>query len=408
MQSDLKRISKCGICLFYIYVLWFKEVWGDKSILLYGTVFLATACVLLDMVSSDKPFSECVNPFIWVLLGYGLYSLLVGCLISKDFDWMLNSVITFFCYTVVCLDVSYISYAEKDIKWLMNLLLLVAALCAFQTTFFGQPYDNGIIVTTMSGHNNPNNLALVLMIGIYATLYCENRTKKHNVLNLLLSLWFMYVIAISGSRKCMLAGGALLIYRFITFVRTEKKLTGKKLFLIIAAVVFFFAAAYYVLHFFVNTDQFKRLTSLFEEGGDVKRVTLYKDAVVFWKSSPVFGIGYGQYQIYSRYQGYSHSTYAEILSCGGLIGCFIFFLPLLKRFFSYFRTCIRKQYRSAYNFKTLFIIFCIELFMGIGQIFIYNMLHLTVLLTIFMLPEIMPDAFGAKPDNEEEMNYECV
>lgn len=406
MQSSLKRLSKCGISLFYIYVLWFKEVWGDNTILLYGTVFLATFCVLLDMVSAKKPFSECVNIFIWVLLGYGLYSLLAGSLISKDFDWMLSSVITFFCFTIVCLDVSYISYAEQDIKWLMNLLMLVSVLCAFQTTFFGKPYDNGIIVTTMSSHNNPNNLALVLLVGIYSTLYCEERIQKHNVFNMLLSLWFIYVIAICGSRKCMLAGGVLLVYRFITFFKAEKKMSAKKMALIFVAALFLLATIYYVLQVYVNTDQFKRFSSLFEENGEVKRVTLYKDAITFWKNSPIFGIGYGQYQIFSRYHGYSHSTYAEILSCGGIIGCMIFFIPLLKRFFGNVMVCLRKNYCSAYNFKTMLIMFCIELFLGIGQIFIYNMLHLTMLLVIFMLPEIMNNSFGVKTESTEVVSYE--
>ena len=63
------------------------------------------------------------------------------------------------------------------------------------------------------------------------------------------------------------------------------------------------------------------------EQGDSLRLGFYKEAWDHFKTHPVFGIGYNQFRVYNAGGYYSHSTYAEILADGGVVGIILFFAP---------------------------------------------------------------------------------
>ena len=129
---------------------------------------------------------------------------------------------------------------------------------------------------------------------------------------------------------------------------------------------------------------FERLSTLFT-GTETRRKLLYADSLTFFLASPIIGIGFNQYRFWSPYSTYSHSSYAEVLSCGGIIGTLIFFVPLLTCLFRYIKLAFQKKpFDEMYRIRMVALLFACELFIGVGQIFIYEMLHLLVLMLISM------------------------
>ena len=110
---------------------------------------------------------------------------------------------------------------------------------------------------------------------------------------------------------------------------------------------------------------------------------MYRDAVEYFMASPIIGIGFGQYRLWSPFGYYSHSSYAEILSCGGIIGVLIFFVPIFVCLCSCLKQLRKKQpLEQSYRMKMATLMLFCELFLGLGQIFIYDVFHLLLLTLI--------------------------
>ena len=318
---------------------------------------------------------------------YFVYSF-SGIFVARNASAMVSSLITFFCFVIVCFDCWYISYLQNDHDWIYKILKCVAIICALQVILRGQPYYNGIMVTTMSSINNPNTLALILLIGMISFVIDFDVEKLSSfITTMLANVMMLYGIILTGSRKCFLAAIPVMVYWLWFYIKvTRKEGKTKRLLFLIAVVILVMAVCFsYYSKYFQSTSIFERLIGLFSEGGTSKRQQLYSDAFTYFKSSPLIGIGFNQYRQWSPYGYYSHSSYAEVLSCGGIIGTLIFFVPLLTCLLRYIKLAIQKKsFDEMYRIRMIALLFACELFIGVGQIFIYDMLHLLVLMLISM------------------------
>ena len=115
------------------------------------------------------------------------------------------------------------------------------------------------------------------------------------------------------------------------------------------------------------------------------RTLLYKRAFELWLKSPIIGIAYDQFKVLSGYNMYSHSTFAEILACTGVLGIAIWAYYIARLLFSLRLKHINCKDRSfsTYHYVILNLMFLIELFLGLGQIWFYDMPHLLVLIFVF-------------------------
>ena len=135
----------------------------------------------------------------------------------------------------------------------------------------------------------------------------------------------------------------------------------------------------------MDSAAFERLLMLKNPSGAANsRWELYLEAFDFWKQSPLIGVGFGQFQILSRFRYYSHSSYAEILSCTGLIGFLIFFTPLLKMTFEMLKEVyVRKGKNKRYDVTLCLAMLLAEWLLGIGQIYVYGFDHMLILTIIY-------------------------
>ena len=373
--------------IFFFYIAWDKEVWGDKQVVLYGVVILLTGCVVTRLLYDGRLSVWKMPSLLKMFIVYFVYSFL-GIFVAKNTDTLISSIITYGCFTTVCFDCWYISLKRQDVSWIYKILKIVALVCTVQVIFFGRPYYNGIEVTTMSVNNNPNTLGFVLVIGILSFSTEMNLKKKSTFLTTMIAdIMMLYGIILTGSRKCLLVSIPIILYWLFYYTKTmHKKHRHKEVFIAIVVIaIATYSCNEYIGHGFQNTAAFERLIQLFSEGGMDTRESLYRDAVEYFKTSPIIGIGFNQYRQWSPYGYYSHSSYAEILSCGGIIGVLIFFLPLLKCLYICMMQSLRKDTpERMYHIRMVTLTLLCELFLGLGQIFIYDILHMLVLMLISM------------------------
>lgn len=381
-MNVLTKISKFFVSVFILYTFWFKEVYGNYPLILYGSVIVATALVILDILSGAKKIK--LYSFVTMLFVFGLYSFLSGIWIAKDVAWFYSILTTYLAFAVVCFDVCYISDKTASTEWILNIMLITSSICAIQTIFFGAEYRTEVIVRTMSSTNNPNALGFVMILGIFSLISRKKYVADKLLVKSVVLLAFLYVIILTGSRKTLLSALLIVGLWIYSLLKTEKGFSNRKLSIIAVVSIIVVVGVYYGLTKYVSTSSYARL--LIIGTGANTRAELYKDAIEFWKTSPIFGIGFGQYQIWSAYRLYSHSSYAEILSCTGIIGTIVFFGYMLCLLIKLIRKVLKRNEECYYDFFMCFVMFIIELILGVGQIYIYDFPHLLILSYLSMSP----------------------
>lgn len=378
------QMCKLFVGVFLLYNTWYSQVWGPNQTILYLSVGMSAVFMLLDAVFVMKRLNiGKINPIVKMYVIFGVYVVLTGIFVAVDKGGFLSSVFTYISFVLVAFEVWYISFRTNSCKWVLDCLYVLALICATTTIFYGQDYTTEVVVTTMSEFNNPNTLGVLMYVGIFTVVLQKEALEKYFILRYLSVFSFLYVILLTGSRKAFFAGIGLFLLWIVGYLGEKKngKLTRKSAFIIIMIFTSIVIALNYMLNIYTGTAGFERLLLLFKEGGTSARVSLMKDAVQYWKQSPIFGIGLDQFKVLNPNEDYSHSTYAEVLSCTGIIGCLIFFIPLLKLLIVSIKKVLRKR-ENSYKMRICLLMLGVELFIGIGQIFIYSVIHMIVLLFI--------------------------
>lgn len=378
-------LEKLFIFIFIVYIEWFKEAYYDVPIILYGSILGAISCWFLRIILFDKKIKIKYTSKVGVnLVFFGMYSLISGIFIYKDSVFFFNQLFTYFCFVIVCILITYISNQYKDSNWLLKIFIVGSFLCSIQTILYPYPYYNGIIVTSMSKHNNPNTLGLVMCIGLYSVLILNYKKNLSNKISFVSMTLYIYIIILSGSRKSLFVAISIFLCFMVNYFfkkeRNKKIELLKKVLLIFGIIFIIIFVGSHLVNYYQSTSSFERMSNL---NMNNSRFLLYKEAFELWKINPLFGIGFNQYAILSSFKYYSHSTYAEILSCTGLLGFIIFFIPIIRLFFNLMKDSLKKKNKNRNYYRILLLILIFELFLGIGQIFIYEFYHLVILNYIF-------------------------
>ena len=386
------KLGKILIGIILLYLFWFKEAYMESSLVLYiSTILLIVLFFLsiylkkykLNLKNSNSNYGIVKTFFI-----FGCYSLFTGFFLVKDRVLFYNQLFIFFSYTLICFFIYYFSADKNNFLWLLKTIVFIGVSCSIQTIIFPYYYSNGsVVVTTMSKTNNPNTLGLVSCFSIFSLgMLLVQRKIKIKSLFWGLNFLFIYIIILTGSRKCLFSGMFLMIYFFIDFFCGKKVSKNQILKIIpwvfsISIIILFMREK--ILYFYLNSSSFERLQLFFKSISENKRLKLYEDAILFWKVNPLFGIGFNQYRVFSIFRYYSHSTYAEILSCSGLVGIILFFTPFIFLIVKLIKVSFSKKYIYRNIYRYILIMIIVELFLGVGQIFIYDLFHMVILTYLF-------------------------
>ena len=85
--------------VFFLYMAWYREIWGNNVIVLYGSVALLTGCVLIRIILDKFLYIKAMPLLLKMFVVYFFYSFL-GVFVAKNVEVLLSSVITFGCFVV--------------------------------------------------------------------------------------------------------------------------------------------------------------------------------------------------------------------------------------------------------------------------------------------------------------------
>lgn len=313
-------------------------------------------------------------PFgVWNNIIMVVYSLIIGFFVAYDYGTIVSSSITLAAYAIVCIAICYVSYEENSFEWILNILVLLATLCALYAFFFGSLWKG--YGKTLSTINNPHFFAAVMNLGTFSIVYrIKDVGKKLAALWIVLIGFFLYSIIECGSRKYLIATSLMLLIWIVTTLK-DKWVQGDSQQKFIAIIVFLSTISivcYFYNRFYLNSDSFSRMMNN-DDLGNQNRIEFYKKALEIFREYPLFGGGYDQFRYWSKIGGYAHSTYAEAIADFGFVGCVIYFSPIV--FTSY--NIIKRSFHNHMEYRsTQLLAFCIaELFIGIGQIFFMEFHH---------------------------------
>ena len=377
-----KIFAHFSIFLFLLYLLWYAEAFNTVALFLYGgtgLVIFATACYINGRTWREFPLPSGIQ---WWML-FGIYALISGIIVAADRGMLISSLVTYFAFLLVLICIVLIIRGEKSTGWLLRQLVCVSIICALYTVFRGVDYYNGVMVRTMSAHNNPNTLGVLMIFGTFSILYISQPRMKDLLISMAPLSLFLYIIILTGSKKALLIDGVLLCIWVIGLFKglSQSKRILDMICAYILVAVCVAGLITYFLSSYVNTASFARMQTMASSGSTSMRSGMYREAWEMFKSNPVFGVGYSQFRVLSQYGTYAHATYAELPADTGIFGTILFMCPIVITGRKLLR---RINSASKYRRYTLTSLYIAELLLGAVNIFFYEFMHLLMWTFLFI------------------------
>ena len=379
MYVKADNTRKCWITtkvVYFIYILYWA--WGLEAFPQIGGYLIPLGMLMAGLTMAnyfivDKRVKP-LFPFpIKMWLFFGFSEILLSLLVSSHPSTSINQIFIFIEVIIVLICLLAISTMDNNISFVVNTNRVVYIIYALSMLFLAE--NRGGRLTLY----NSNTDATVCLAGILLTLI-SFKINKH-ILSLIdfgIIAFLFYCIIQTGSRKALICASLFIAIWMISVVRTVNK--ENELFQIDDRRFFntIFALAIIVIltvgiPLVSSSYAFKKLISGGDETSDGYRIIMYQEAWEYFKARPLFGIGYDMFRYTSSLHRFSHSTYAEMLSCCGLYGCVLYFTPYFY-IAKHIIISIRNERLAQNKLKglTFGIYFLIMLFLGTGMIHFYN------------------------------------
>lgn len=401
---NLNKIAKISCIAFIFYVFWFSYSFRQINLILYATVFVATGCMIFDIWYYQRDITGFCPVGVLTNLAMVVYSLITGIWVALNQDMVISLAKTYVAFTAICIVICYVSKEEGGIDWIVNAIIVLCIVIFVFQNIKGYPIPGYGYV--LGPEQNPNLLALVMDVGLFCLAYKSRKGMEKIGWYLGIAAMLIYSTVNSGSRKALIAAAIIIVLWLVPLVKTiwKSSSTNGHVALAVVAALIVAGIVYYFTTQFVNTDLYKRFTLLGDEDefSSRNRKLYYQYALEYWEDHPVFGIGLGQFQYWNPYHQMSHSTYAEAISCWGLVGSLIYFLPVLSAGFQAVRLSFTSK--DSYVPRIVLAVLIMELFLGVGQVWFYEIEHLiTWTLVFYILSDLT-----AKEDAEPRRIYKYV
>ncbi len=246
-----------------------------------------------------------------------------------------------------------------DLKWLLGVLVVsipvVVVMNLNEILTYRAAMESGVLShfeleeQRLAGTlGNANAMGMYGMVTTWAavTLFLVSQWR-YRALALIPVPLAIYLVYLSGSRKALIAIplSLLCLYLFYFRVRIRSALTRSMVFIPLLAILLVTS-----LSWIATSEQGYRFTSLFSgrlDSSASKRADMAYAGLRLFLEHPVAGIGFDQFSVQGwKYGGvlgmYSHSTFIELLACGGLVGLLLYSGSLVSSFVE-----IRRAHRSA-------------------------------------------------------------
>ena len=374
------KLSFFGMLLYSSFLMELLEIKIANMTMLLG--MLTTVIMLADMAVINFNPLKVVNTDIKWLLLFMVASVLgivaVAMYRASAIDGMIQLVQ---CLLLMVIAI-YICIREGSLTFCARTIVIVMGLGALYA--LNNPEAFSAPRVSLSDTSNANVFGHNAVLGAcMIPLAFKTDTKIKKLFHLGLLAMFSLAVIISASRMSFIAlAGYLGVYLLVIAPRKIGPTRFSWGVRLLGALGVMVVVLSFVAESLTDTLLIDRMNELFNvidtgEGDGEARVYLYEEAWRAFLRSPLFGLGYANFAPL-HYGVYTHSTYAEILSCTGLMG----FVPFMCYYWHIFQelrkgTRLDNQTRTSTN-HYLFLVFLVLLLLGIGEILIYKIKYFVV------------------------------
>lgn len=380
LMLDFVKIGKFSISVLVVYYMWYNEKFGHNTIVVYGSFLLMCVCLLIDLLENGELSFADYHIGIWGNFAIVLYSFATGFFVAYSQSDLVDSLKLVVQYSVIAFSTYHFAKkSEKGLDWFFISVNFAALLCCY--SLIKNPVLRISGRYSLSNTSNPNTLGFIFVIGIFAITYRFRPIIKWFVLYTPQIILMIYGIIQTGSRKALFAVLILIMIWIIESLRELNRMDFAGKYLLFALIlIIFILSGRYLFKLYSGSYLAIRVDGMFDDESNDNRINYYIRAWRIFKDKPLFGGGYDQFKYWSRFGSYAHSTYAETIADFGLIGCFIYFYPLLESGFSMMRSIFEK---GTYRKMMILALWFVEMFMAVGQIFLIDITHYFAWLIIF-------------------------
>lgn len=387
ISLSIENILKVTIVIAMVYFMLYSRAIG----VIIGFFPLCVIAISVEMAmllySSKLTFhGACLKALFSCWIVFYIVVLISGLIISVSINTMMSYYIESIGYCAVAIAIIIVSNSLNDYRWFFKTMVVICTIGAVYQLLFGGQYYNTMYVTTLSGTDNPNSLGILMLLGIISSYFFFNTMRKWTELWIIFSFLFLYSIILTGSRKSFIVAMIVMILFFIIYTFNLSKRKGstiKKIIIFLFLIGFILIGIYYFTSLFLGTSMYKRLIAAMNWESSI-RANMYREAIALFLKHPFFGIGFGQYAVVSSFHTYSHSTYAELLSCTGLIGTSVYLIPFIVAICSSIKTIWRKN--TGMNYSVVALVGLIGLLiLGIGIILPYECEPIIIVMILFSI-----------------------
>lgn len=331
--------------------------------------------MIVDMAINNFDIRKLFTKEVIILLALAIYSFMTSLVFAEHKFSAFNGLFQLLQNMILMVVTVYIILRDQKISFVVgSFVLIMLAMAIYAIGNMGE-FDVRLTLTEETNANVLGHNAMCALM--FLPLFIKPNKKWFNILLILVAVLFVLTIVFSGSRMsfiCMIVFGALFFARILPESRNKGK-NKSRLIASILGLGAFVLLLYLLIPLFKGTLLYERMQSLFDlfndkEADGAGRIYLYQRAWELFKTNPIFGIGYANFAPLNH-GAYTHSTYAEILSCVGLIGTgiYIAFYCQLKNRLK--KNEIEKD-KNQITRLTMVIAFIVILVLGIGEIVFYK------------------------------------
>ena len=378
-------LARCCLAIYMVYNVYLVPIEFFIPRLSIMMLFLSTLLTVI----SVKPLK--VKKEIQILFGFLIYAITTGVIVAIDTGILFGQAL--FLFESIWAGAVFFNLV-KDVQS-FRLFTLAFALGSFMLGAYCVLNPNLLLTVngrvTLGEDFNANTLGVILMFGSWFVIFTMNGDKTGIVrisITFALLLLLLYVIILSASRKAVFGYAFFVLAWFVQmFIGGSAK--TKKIIRIVGMPLLVVLGIYIYQRFsdsFIDASEilFKRMDTV--EEGMSDRESIIKESWSVFLDNPIIGVGLDNNRFHTAMKLYAHNSYFELLACTGIIGAFIFFSLYYKMLAYLFRHLKRInqfiQQPLVYYTSTLIVVY---LFIGYGQIHMYNQNLMFILYFIFAL-----------------------
>ncbi len=367
-------LSMLFINLYIIYALTGNYI--PNGTLIFG---LASGLfMILDSLSSgDIRFFTDIRPEMYTLIGFMIWTF-VTVPLALNPSASLTGAFNFLQKLVFVLVIYYICRRDGSLKYVTILFAFIAVSAALIMIFM-----QGIGSKRMSLSDNItiNQTGNLMVLGTFCVLYLYKGEKWYSFSALVgaISL-FLFIIALTGSRKSLLAVIILIGLFIIISPKKQFIITAKSFFSLIVLSILIYVLFVKVTPMLSDTSLYARLfderVSTHANESNEGRILFYQYAWNDFISNPIVGLGIEGYLI--KHGSYTHSAYMEVLACTGILGTILYFTSYVRTFLKLWKKTWNKtvEFFELRNNRLVFCFFIVFLYIGLGIGHLYDNLSM--------------------------------